>query len=78
MHHCSIDVSHVESTFGKRLPVEAAGITPQLAKAIFIESGSNMSATAKIAGYPRTTFRKLLKMAGGNGTEAHKPPPLPS
>ncbi len=36
-------------------------MTPELARAIFVQHGRNLSAAARAAGYPRTSFRKLLK-----------------
>ena len=36
-------------------------LTPRLAKALLAEHGGNMSAAARAAGMPRTTFRKILE-----------------
>jgi hypothetical protein len=35
-------------------------LTPSLAKAIYDAHGKNLSAAARAAGVPRTTFRKLI------------------
>jgi hypothetical protein len=35
-------------------------LTPPLAKALLDQHQNNLSAAARAAGYPRTTFRKLL------------------
>jgi DNA-binding NtrC family response regulator len=40
-------------------------LTPSLAKAWLAQHGGNMTAAARAAGYPRTTFRKLLPPGSG-------------
>jgi len=42
-------------------PPPRAALSPGLAKALLAAHGQNMSAAARAAGYPRTTFRKVLK-----------------
>jgi DNA-binding NtrC family response regulator len=41
------------------------GLTPSLAKTMVRDHGGNVSAAARAAGFPRTTFRKLLSKPGG-------------
>ena len=57
-----IDATHVELAMAREhapaLP--SAELTPSLAKAILRDHGGNMSAAARAAGVPRTTFRKLV------------------
>jgi two-component system, NtrC family, response regulator HydG len=58
-----IDARHVERGFGERDEPARRVVTPALARAIFGEHRNNLSAAARAAGCPRTTFRKLLKGA---------------
>jgi hypothetical protein len=38
-----------------------ASVTPRAARALLDEQGGNLSAAARAAGMPRTSFRKLLR-----------------
>jgi two-component system, NtrC family, response regulator AtoC len=58
-----IDVRHIERGFRAREEPNKRVVTPSLAKAMLREYGNNLSAAARAAGCPRTTFRKLLKGA---------------
>jgi DNA-binding NtrC family response regulator len=55
-----LDANHVDRGFRHRSDPPRAGILPAQAQAIMVEHGNNLSAAARAAGYPRTTFRKLL------------------
>ncbi len=56
-----LDVALVERAMRVRRPGEKQlELTPTLAKAWLAQHGGNMTAAARAAGYPRTTFRKLL------------------
>jgi DNA-binding NtrC family response regulator len=58
----ALDASHVERGF--RHPSGApprAGMSPTQAQEILAKHKNNMSAAARAAGFPRTTFRKLLE-----------------
>jgi len=58
-----IDVPTIERAMRARGAVERqVGLTPSLAKALLVEHKGNLAAAARSAGYPRTTFRKLLKL----------------
>jgi DNA-binding NtrC family response regulator len=58
-----IDACHVERGLGTRDKPDRRVVTPALARAIFRDCNDNLSAAARAAGCPRTTFRKLLKGA---------------
>jgi DNA-binding NtrC family response regulator len=58
-----IDVAHVEQGIDPgpvARPAQGA-VTPSLAKQLLDEHGGNVTAAARAAGLPRTTFRKRLK-----------------
>ncbi len=46
-------------------PPPSSGLTPAIAKTILREHGGNVSAAARAARFPRSTFRKLLSKPGG-------------
>jgi transcriptional regulator with GAF, ATPase, and Fis domain len=54
-----IDAAHVVQAMSRE-PLRLAGLTPSLAKAIYESHQRNLSAAARAAGVPRTTFRKLI------------------
>jgi DNA-binding NtrC family response regulator len=56
-----IEAKHVERGFRPREEPRRRVVTPTLARAILRENDDNLSAAARAAGCPRTTFRKLLK-----------------
>jgi DNA-binding NtrC family response regulator len=58
-----IDETHVELAMARESAINLADVTPSLAKAILREHGGNLSAAARAAGMPRTTFRKLVSAA---------------
>jgi DNA-binding NtrC family response regulator len=54
------DIAHAVHTRARReAKVE---LTPVVARALLAQHGNNLSAAARAAGYPRTTFRKLVKV----------------
>ena len=55
-----IDSDHVEQAMHTHDDPKQLTLTPQFAKALFAQHGNNMSAAARAAGCPRTTFRKIL------------------
>jgi DNA-binding NtrC family response regulator len=58
-----LDVRHVERGLLARQRPETEVMTPSLARTILRKHENNMSAAARAAGYPRSTFRKLLRGA---------------
>jgi len=56
-----IDARQIERGLGSRGEPGKRVMTPSLAKTILRNHANNMSAAARAAGYPRSTFRKLLK-----------------
>ncbi len=56
----TIDVEGVERALRRDRPIRSAGMTPQAARALMQNAGGNLSAAARSAGMPRTSFRKLL------------------
>jgi DNA-binding NtrC family response regulator len=57
----TIDVSEIERAIRVRDEPGKVALTPPLARALLGQHANNLSAAARAAGYPRTTFRKLLK-----------------
>jgi two-component system nitrogen regulation response regulator GlnG len=57
----SIEASHVERGLRAKEGSSRRIVTPSLARSILRENDNNLSAAARAAGCPRTTFRKLLK-----------------
>ena len=57
----TIDVHDVERAVRTRSEPKQLALTPNLARAILEHHDNNLSAAARSAGYPRTTFRKLVK-----------------
>jgi len=56
-----IEAVHVERALSPRLDSRPPlSLTPPTAKALLEKHGNNMSAAAREAGYPRTSFRKVL------------------
>jgi len=56
-----VDAAHVDQAIGRQpAPVAKSAMTPSVAKALLQEHAGNLSAAARAAGCPRTTFRKLL------------------
>jgi DNA-binding NtrC family response regulator len=56
----SIDADDVDGALRRDRPMRAVAITPQAARAILQEHEGNLSAAARAAGMPRTSYRKLL------------------
>ena len=56
----SIDADDIDRALRRDRPVRPVGLTPQAAQALLRGSGGNLSAAARAAGMPRTSFRKLL------------------
>jgi transcriptional regulator of acetoin/glycerol metabolism len=56
----SIDADDIDRALRRDRPLRALGLTPQAAQALLRGSGGNLSAAARAAGMPRTSFRKLL------------------
>jgi DNA-binding NtrC family response regulator len=56
----SIDSEEVDRALRCDRPVRPSGLTPQVARALLRDSGGNLSAAARAACMPRTSFRKLL------------------
>jgi two-component system nitrogen regulation response regulator GlnG len=59
----TIDARHVERGLGARDEPKKRALSPSVAKTILRKHENNLSAAARAAGYPRSTFRKLLKEA---------------
>jgi DNA-binding NtrC family response regulator len=60
-HRALIEAWHVERGLGPREQPRERVVTPSLARTILRENDNNLSAAARAAGCPRTTFRKLVK-----------------
>jgi len=56
-----IEARHVERGLGPREEPTRRVMTPSLARAILRDNDNNLSAAARAAGCPRTTFRKLVR-----------------
>ena len=63
-----IDASVVERAL-RRQDLRTLTLTPEQAKEWLVSHGGNVSAAARAAGIPRTTFRKLLRSEGGSAEE---------
>jgi transcriptional regulator of acetoin/glycerol metabolism len=57
----TIDAAEIERAIRIRDDTTKVSLTPPLARALLGQHDNNLSAAARAAGYPRTTFRKLLK-----------------
>jgi DNA-binding NtrC family response regulator len=57
----SLDALHIERGFRHPNGVPRAELSTLQARAILLEHKNNLSAAARAVGYPRTTFRKLLR-----------------
>jgi len=55
-----IDSGDIDRAMRRDVPAISAGTTPAGARALLREHGGNLSAAARAAGMPRTSFRKLL------------------
>jgi DNA-binding NtrC family response regulator len=55
-----IDSEDVDRALRRDRPLRAPGLTPPAARALLREHGGNLSAAARAASMPRTSFRKLL------------------
>jgi len=58
-----LDVREIERGLASRCRPDVEVMTPSLARTLLRRHDNNMSAAARAAGYPRSTFRKLLKGA---------------
>jgi DNA-binding NtrC family response regulator len=56
----SIDADDIDRALRRDHPSRPSGLTPQAARALLRETAGNLSAAARAAGMPRTSFRKLL------------------
>jgi two-component system nitrogen regulation response regulator GlnG len=56
----ALDALHIERGFRSRSSPPRADLSATRAQAILAEHGNNLSAAARAAGYPRTSFRKML------------------
>jgi DNA-binding NtrC family response regulator len=56
-----IDVQDVDRALRRTTPSPQRMLTPHIARALLAEHEGNLSAAARAAGMPRTTFRKLLR-----------------
>jgi DNA-binding NtrC family response regulator len=59
----TMDAHDVARCIHSRANGRKVALTPPLAKALLERHSGNLSAAARAAGYPRTTFRKLLRSA---------------
>ncbi len=59
----ALDAPHIERAFRRSSHPPRAELSTAQARSILAEHENNLSAAARAAGYPRTTFRKVL--AGG-------------
>ncbi len=59
----ALDAPHIERGFRRPGRPPRAELSAAQARCILAEHGGNLSAAARAAGYPRTTFRKLLEGA---------------
>jgi transcriptional regulator of acetoin/glycerol metabolism len=57
----AIDAGDIDLAIRRDRPPRLCGLTPDAARALLREHGGNLSASARAAGMPRTTFRKLLE-----------------
>jgi DNA-binding NtrC family response regulator len=57
----SIDVQDIDRALRRKVHAEAVTVTPRAARALLDEHAGNLSAAARAAGLPRTSFRKLLR-----------------
>ena len=55
-----LDAGHVDRGFRQRSDPPRADLSGAQARSFMVEHDNNLSAAARAAGYPRTTFRKLL------------------
>jgi DNA-binding NtrC family response regulator len=59
----NIDARDIDRALRRRSATTAApSVTPRAARALLDEQGGNLSAAARAAGMPRTSFRKLLRL----------------
>jgi transcriptional regulator with GAF, ATPase, and Fis domain len=56
----TIESEDIDRALRRDRPALASGLTPQSARALLRENGGNLSAAARAACMPRTSFRKLL------------------
>jgi DNA-binding NtrC family response regulator len=64
----SIDAREIDPALRRRQAAGATSVTPRAARALLDEHGGNLSAAARAAGMPRTSFRKLLRRGDSSGT----------
>ncbi len=60
-HKALLEAGHIERGLGPKDEPRRRVVSPSVARAILRENDNNLSAAARAAGCPRTTFRKLLK-----------------
>ncbi len=56
----SLDADDIDRALRLDRPARSPGLTPQVAQALLRGNSGNLSAAARAAGMPRTSFRKLL------------------
>jgi two-component system nitrogen regulation response regulator GlnG len=56
----TIDSDDIDRALRRDRTIRPAGLTPEAARALLRDSGGNLSAAARAAFMPRTSFRKLL------------------
>jgi DNA-binding NtrC family response regulator len=56
-----IDVQDIDRALRRTIHQDVVAVTPQAARALLDEHAGNLSAAARAAGMPRTSFRKLLR-----------------
>jgi DNA-binding NtrC family response regulator len=61
-----IDARDIDLALRRGTPKPTNAVTPEAAQALMRENGGNLSAAARTAGLPRTSFRKLLGPRGGS------------
>jgi DNA-binding NtrC family response regulator len=58
---CAIDVRDIDRALRRKSLSDAPALNPQAAQALLDQHAGNLSAAARAAGMPRTSFRKLLR-----------------
>jgi transcriptional regulator of acetoin/glycerol metabolism len=60
-HGAAIQAQDIDRAMRRQSTVRGPALTPREARALFERHSGNLSAAARTAGLPRTTFRKLLR-----------------
>jgi DNA-binding NtrC family response regulator len=56
----TLDGAHIDAAMRRAAPARSELLTPAAARALLRQHRGNLSAAARAAGLPRTTFRKLM------------------